>query len=100
MGRWATGLRADAANIEVFLEAIELQEVGEFQFADISTLCTNFLLEIGNDAFQVCGIEAGVEELVPKPFAIEVQAERLSSPMAVKLVEFAHQLGPACGVLA
>jgi hypothetical protein len=33
----------------VFLEAIQLEEVGEFQSADISALCTDFLLEISDD---------------------------------------------------
>jgi len=34
----------------VFLEAIQLEEVGEFQSAGISALCTDFLLEISDDA--------------------------------------------------
>ena len=43
-------LEANAADIEIFLEAIELEQVGEFQSADISALCTDFLLEISDDA--------------------------------------------------
>jgi hypothetical protein len=43
-------LETNAADIEIFLEAIELEEVGEFQSADISALCTDFLLEISDDA--------------------------------------------------
>jgi len=89
------GLETDAADVEIFLEAIELEEVGEFQCADISALCSDFLLKISDYALQVFGAEAGAEELVPEPFAIEAQAESLSSPVAVKLVEFAHRLGPA-----
>jgi hypothetical protein len=65
-----------------------LQKVGEFQCADISALCTDFPLEIGNYALQVCGPEAGAQELIPEPFAIEAQTKSLSSPGAVKLVEF------------
>jgi hypothetical protein len=42
-------LETNAADIEIFLEAIELEEVGEFQSADISALCTDFLLEISDD---------------------------------------------------
>jgi hypothetical protein len=42
-------LETHAADIEIFLEAIELEEVGEFQSADISALCTDFLLEISDD---------------------------------------------------
>jgi hypothetical protein len=43
-------LETNAADIEIFLEAIELEEVGEFQSAGISALCTDFLLEISDDA--------------------------------------------------
>ena len=43
-------LETNAADIEIFFEAIELEEVGEFQSADISALCTDFLLEISDDA--------------------------------------------------
>ena len=43
-------LETNAADIEIFLEAIELEEVGEFQSADISALCTDFLFEISDDA--------------------------------------------------
>jgi SAM-dependent methyltransferase len=52
------------------------------------------LLEIGEHALQVLSAEAGTEELIPEPFAIEAQAESLSGPLAVKLMEFAHRLGP------
>ena len=62
-----------------FLEAIELSELGEFECADVSALCTDFLLEIGDYALQICGTEASAKELIPEPFAIEAQAESLSS---------------------
>ena len=75
-------LETNAADIEIFLETIELEEVGELQSADISALCTDFLLKISDYALQVCGTEAGTEELIPEPFAIEAQAESLSSPVA------------------
>jgi hypothetical protein len=34
-------LETNAADMEIFLEAIELEQVGEFQSADISALCTD-----------------------------------------------------------
>jgi hypothetical protein len=71
---WGCGLETDAADVEIFLEAIELQEVGEFECADISALCTDLLLKISDYALQVCGTEAGTKELIPEPFAIEAQA--------------------------
>ena len=73
IGTRGRGLETDAADVKIFLEAIELQEVGEFESADISALCTDFLLEIGDYALQVWGTEAGTEELIPEPFAIEAQ---------------------------
>jgi hypothetical protein len=91
IGTRGRGLETDVADVKIFLEAIELEEVGEFESADISALCTYFLLEISDYALQVCGIEAGMEELIPEPFAIEAQAKSLSSPAAVKLVQFAHR---------
>jgi hypothetical protein len=42
-------LETNAADIEIFLKAIQLEEVREFQSADISALCTDFLLEISDD---------------------------------------------------
>jgi len=50
LGRRGWRLETNAADIEIFLEAIELEEVREFQSADISALCTDFLLEISDDA--------------------------------------------------
>jgi hypothetical protein len=38
-------LETNAADIELFLEAIQLEEVGEFQSAGILALCTDFLLK-------------------------------------------------------
>jgi hypothetical protein len=43
-------LETNVADIEIFLEAIELEEIGEFHCADISALCTDLLLEISDDA--------------------------------------------------
>ena len=42
-------LETNAADIEIFLEAIELEEVGEFERTDISALGPDFLLEISDD---------------------------------------------------
>jgi hypothetical protein len=93
-------LETGAANVKIFLEAIELEEVGEFECADISALCTDLLLEIGDHALQVFSAEAGAKELIPEPFAIEAQAKSLSGPVAVKLMEFAHRFGAVFCVLA
>jgi hypothetical protein len=51
-------------------------------------------------ALEVLSVEAGAEELTPESFAIEAQAQGLSGPLAVKLMEFLHGLGPALCALA
>ena len=38
IGRRGRRLKTNAANVKIFLEAIELEEVGEFECADISAL--------------------------------------------------------------
>ena len=38
IGRRGRRLKTGAANVKIFLEAIELEEVGEFECADISAL--------------------------------------------------------------
>jgi hypothetical protein len=38
-----------AADMEIFLEAIQLEEVGELERTDISALGPDFLLEISDD---------------------------------------------------
>ena len=78
IGTLSCGAETDAADVKIFLEAIELEEVGEFQCADISALRTDFLLEIGDHALQVFSAEAGVEELIPEPWPSAFPAARRS----------------------
>jgi hypothetical protein len=35
---WSWGPETDAADVEIFLESIQLEEIGKFQSADISAL--------------------------------------------------------------
>ena len=105
-GRWGgllccvggTGLwrrvETNATDMEIFLEAVELEEVGEFERSDVAVLMTDFLLQVGDDTTQiVCG-EARAEELVPETLAIEAQAEFLTGVFAVKVVDPGHFLRP------
>jgi len=52
-------LQADATDVEVFLEAVELEEIGELEGADIAAALADFALEIEDDPAQVLGGEAG-----------------------------------------
>ena len=55
--RWGLGRRgwaqAHTANLEVFLEAVGLEQVGEFEGPDVTALSADFPLEISDDGAQV-----------------------------------------------
>ena len=84
--RSGDGLQANAADIEIFLEEIELKEVAQLQGADIASLVSDFFLEVGDDAADVFQGVAAVEEFVPGAFTVESQPEVLCGQIAVKLV--------------
>lgn len=85
---------ANATDVEILLEAVELEKVGEFKRSDIAALMTDFLLQVGDDTTQiVCG-EARAEELVPETLAIEAQAEFLTGVFAVKVMDPGNLLRP------
>ena len=69
---WA--LQGDTADIQILLEAIQLQEIRKFECADVSAFGAYFFLEISNHALQVLSVKAGPEELIPKPLTIEAQS--------------------------
>ena len=47
------GSEAKVADVEIFFEAVGLQEVGEFEGADVAALGADLSLEIGNDGAQI-----------------------------------------------
>ena len=89
-GRWRgwgwEWFQANASDVEVFLEAIQLEEVGEFQGADIAAAVADLALEVGNDAAQVLEGKAGPQLVMPLVFAVKAQAQRLAGQLAVELV--------------
>jgi len=92
-GLWRQA-EANATDVEILLEAVELEKVGEFKRSDIAALMTDFLLQVGDDTTQiVCG-EARAEELVPETLAIEAQAEFLTGVFAVKVMDPGNLLRP------
>jgi hypothetical protein len=70
-----------------------LEEVGEFEGADIAVLGTDFTLEVKNDGAQVCQRVAGPQEFKPHTFAVESQAQGLAGQLAVELVGLAEGRG-------
>ena len=73
LGRPSWGLETHGTDIQIFLETVQLQEVGEFERTDVSALGAYFLLEINNHALEVRSAETGSQELIPEPLAIEAQ---------------------------
>ena len=51
--------QTDATDLEVFLEAIRLEEIGEFEGADVTAIGADFALEIGEEGAQVVEGVAG-----------------------------------------
>ena len=83
--------KANATDVEVFLEAVQLEQVGEFEGADVTTAVADFLLEVAHELDQVGESEAGAEELKPEPLPLKTQREVLTGEAAVGLVQL-HDL--------
>jgi hypothetical protein len=47
--RWRGHAQAHTTDLEVFLEAVGLEEVGEFEGADVAALSADLTLKIGDD---------------------------------------------------
>jgi hypothetical protein len=83
---WSWRAQTHTADLEVFLEPVGLEEVGEFEGADIAALGTDFTLEVKNDGAQVRQRVASPQEFKPHAFAVESQAQGLAGQLAVELV--------------
>lgn len=85
--RWASWrFETDATDVEVFLEAVGLEEVGELEGADIAAAFADFALQIDNDLADLIQSKALAQEFVPLAFTNKVQAQLLAGQMAVELV--------------
>jgi hypothetical protein len=90
---WRRRAQAQAADLEVFLEAVGLEEVGEFEGADVATLGADLALEVGDDRAEFLAGVTGAQEFEPPPFAVEAQAEGLAGELAVELVSLVDRGG-------
>jgi hypothetical protein len=84
--------KGDAADVEVFLEAIGLKEVGEFQGTDVPATVADFALEVADDGLDVRLGEAGPEEFEPQALAIKTQAHALAGQLTVQRVSLLNAL--------
>jgi len=65
--------QTDPADVEVFFEAIQLEEIGELEGADVAAGVADFLLQIADDLGEVGQRKAGVEEIPPGPCAWRIR---------------------------
>jgi hypothetical protein len=86
-GRVCRGVEPDAADVEIFLKPIELEEIGKFERSDIAPSLTDFLLQVSDDSDQVGLSKAGAQELVPKPLPVKTQGEVLAGEAAIALMQ-------------
>ena len=68
LGRWT---QTHLADLEIFLKAVGLEEVGEFEGAHVAVLGADFPLEIGDDGAQILEGVAGPQQFIPQAFPVE-----------------------------
>jgi len=66
--------QTDPADLKVLLETVRLQEIGEFERADIAPLGADFALQVGHDCPEVLQRVSGPQQFKPQAFAVEAQA--------------------------
>jgi NifB/MoaA-like Fe-S oxidoreductase len=72
--------------LEVFLEAVGLEEIGEFESADVAVLGTDLPLKIEDDGAQILEGVAQTQQFIPHPFPVESQAHILTGELAIELM--------------
>jgi hypothetical protein len=72
--------------LEVFLEAVGLEEVGEFEGADVAVLGADLPLKIEDDGAQILEGVAQPQQFIPHPFPVKGQAHVLAGELAIELM--------------
>ncbi|HSX81984.1 MAG TPA: hypothetical protein VLQ80_25905 [Candidatus Saccharimonadia bacterium] len=83
---WRGWAQAHPADLEVFLEAVWLEEIGKLEGAHVAALRLDFPLEISDDGAQVLEGVTCAQYFVPHAFAVKGQAQGLARQLAVKLM--------------
>jgi hypothetical protein len=92
-GRVCRRPEPDPTDVEILLEAVQLEEIGEFEGSHIPARVADFPLQVANDLNQVVHGEAGVPELIPKPLPVKTQREVLTGEAAIGLVQLCDLRG-------
>ena len=86
--RWGLGrsgwAQAHATNLEVFLEAVELEPVGEFEGTHVTALSVDFPLAISDDGAQVLEGVTGAQQFVPYPLPVAGQNGKWSRALKAR----------------
>ncbi len=72
------GPETKPADVEIFLEAVRLEEVGEFEGADVAALSADLTLKIGDDGAQIFESVAQAQQFIPHPLPVKAQAQALA----------------------
>ena len=81
------------ARVWVFLELVQLEEIGSFKRTDGSPGVADFLLEIAYDLEEIGEGKTSAEELEPEPLPVKTQGEVLSGETAIGLVQLLQLRG-------
>jgi hypothetical protein len=73
-------------NVEVFFEAVWLEQVGEFEGADVAAAFSDLPLQVNHDPAEVLQREARAPPFKPLPLPVKTQAQVLTGQLAVELV--------------
>ena len=85
--------QTDTTDVEVFFEAIGLEEIGEFEGADIAPAMADFTLKVSDHPAEILQSEAGMQPLIPLPLPIKAQAQALTGQLAEELMSGGDLLG-------
>ena len=98
--RWRIGAWTDRgwaklepADAEVFLEAIGLQEIGEFQRPYLTAGGPDFALEITDQMLHVGEGVTGAQDFVPQALPVVTQRQGLPREPAIQPVGLSNQAG-------
>ena len=89
--------QADSADLEVFLKTVWLEEVGEFEGADVATLSSDLALEVEDDAAQILEGVAQAQQFIPHSLTVKGQAQALAGQLAIELVRLGDGVGAERG---
>ena len=83
--RWCL-TKANATDEEIFLEAIELEKIGEFESPHVATAFADLALQVSDESTKIFKGEACPQPFVPLSLAIKAQAQGLTGELTIELV--------------